>query len=51
MDITIGSSTISDLQDMVSSTFTSLLPFVAIIIGIPLTFYVIRKVIALFPKR
>jgi len=51
MIIEIGTSTIADLQTMVSATFESLLPFVAILIAIPLSFYVIRKVIALFPKR
>lgn len=51
MNITVGTSTIADLQGMVSSTFGSLLPFVVVLIAIPLTFYVIRKIIALFPKR
>jgi len=51
MEITIASGTLADLQNMVSSTFTSLVPFVAIIIAIPLTFYALRKIIALFPKR
>lgn len=51
MNITIATSTVSDLQSQVSSTFGSLIPFVVVLIAIPLTFYVIRKIIALFPKR
>lgn len=51
MNIVIATTTVGDLQSSVSSTFTSLLPLIAIVIAVPLTFYGIRKVVALFPKK
>jgi len=51
MNITMATSVVSSLQSSVSLTFASLLPLMAIVIAVPLTFYGIRKVIALFPKR
>ncbi len=50
MNITIGTGTLEQLQATVGNTFTSLLPLIAIVIAVPLTFYGIRKVVALFPK-
>jgi hypothetical protein len=51
MDIIIGTTTIEALQSSVSNTFASLLPLISIVIAVPLTFYGIRKVVALFPKK
>lgn len=39
------------LTSAVSSTFSTLIPMIVLVIGVPLAFYGIRKVIALFPKR
>jgi len=51
MIVQIGTSTLISLQGMISSTFSSLLPLIAIVIAVPMTFYVIRKIVALFPKK
>jgi hypothetical protein len=51
MNITIATTTISLLSSSVSQTFSSLTPFIAVVIAVPLTFYGIRKVVALFPKK
>lgn len=51
MNITIGTTTLTQIQTMLSATFVSLLPLIAVMIAVPLTFYAIRKIIALFPAR
>lgn len=33
------------------STFTSILPYMYVAIGIPLAFYIVKKIISLIPKR
>jgi len=47
----LPSSTVSDLSANVGSTVTSVWVLVAIALGIPLAFYIIRKVISLIPKK
>lgn len=32
-------------------TFTSILPYMYVAIGIPLAFYIVKKIIAIIPKR
>jgi hypothetical protein len=46
--LTIGSST--DMLAYAGSLFTDLWVLIALAVGIPLAFYVIRRVIALIPK-
>jgi hypothetical protein len=49
--ITIASTTPTDLLAYASGLFTDLWLVIALAIGIPLAFYVIKKVIGLMPKR
>lgn len=49
--ITIASSTPTELLAYASGLFTDLWLLIAIAIGLPLAFYVIKKVIGLMPKR
>lgn len=51
MNVTIDSSTINLIVTTVQNTFASLLPIIAIVTGVPLAFYVVRKIITLIPKR
>jgi len=48
--ITIPSSTPSDLLAYAGSLFTDLWLVIAVAIGVPLAFYVIRQIIGLVPK-
>lgn len=50
MTITVPSNVITDLQTAVSGGINSLWPVIVVIIAVPLTFYFLRKLIALFPK-
>lgn len=52
----IASSTLlasigTDLGGVVSLTTTALFPLVLVVGGVPFAFYVLRKIIALIPKR
>lgn len=49
--INIGSASSTDLFAFASGLFSDLWLLIAIAIGVPLAFYVIKKVIALIPKR
>lgn len=51
MEITIGNDVVNEILTANTSTFTGLLPLITIMISIPIAFYVLRKIIALFPKR
>lgn len=42
---------VADLTANISTLLTDLWVVIALVVGIPLAFYVIKKVIALFPKR
>lgn len=50
-----STTTTSDLMAAVgtvsSSTFTSILPYLYVAVGIPLAFYIVKKIISLIPKR
>jgi hypothetical protein len=48
--ITLPTASSSDLTAFAGSLFTDLWVLIAVAVGIPLAFYVIRKVIALVPK-
>ena len=48
--ITLPTSTLADLTAQAGILFTDLWVVIALAVGIPLAFYVIRKVIALVPK-
>jgi len=48
--IALGSSTATDLFASASTLFSDLWTLIAVAIGIPLAFYIIRRVIGLMPK-
>jgi len=50
-EFTLPASTTADLTAQVGGIITSVWVLVAIAIGIPLAFYILRKVIGLIPKR
>ena len=50
MNISMPSNIVTDLMSANSATFTSLLPLLAVLVGVPMVFYVIRKIAFLFPK-
>ena len=49
--ITLASSTPTDLLAYAGTLFTDLWLIIAVAVGIPLAFYVIKKAISLIPKR
>ena len=49
--ITLPDTAVTDLTENISTLTSDLWVVIALVIGIPLAFYVIKKVIALFPKR
>lgn len=49
--ITLPSSAIADVTANISTLTSDLWVVIALVIGVPLAFYVIKKVIGLFPKR
>jgi hypothetical protein len=51
MIIELSNDVVSAVFGANSATFTSLLPIYIIMIGIPLVFYVLRKIILLFPRK
>jgi hypothetical protein len=48
--VALPTSTATDLLASTGTLFTDLWVIIALAVGIPLAFYVIRKVIALVPK-
>lgn len=48
---TLPATAVADITTEVGSIFTDSWELVALIIGIPLGFYILKKIIALFPKR
>jgi len=51
MEIVIENNVITEFFGAISSTFTGLLPLLTIMISIPVAFYVLRKIIMLFPRK
>lgn len=49
--ITLPDTAVADLTANISTLTSDLWVVIALVIGIPLAFYVIKKVIGLFPKR
>lgn len=49
--ITLPLTALADVEAYIGTLITDLWVFIALAIGIPLAFYVIKKVIALIPKR
>lgn len=49
--ITLPETAVDDLTANISTLTSDLWVVIALVIGIPLAFYVIKKVIGLFPKR
>ena len=49
--IDLPSTAVADISGYASGVFTDLWVVIALVIGIPLAFYVIRKVIGLFRSR
>jgi len=49
--ITLPETAITDLTAQAGTLFTDLWVPISLIIGIPLGFYLIKKLIGLFPKR
>ncbi len=50
MQVIISSSTLSAIQNDAQGLFTSVLPLLVLTVSIPLAFYVVRKIMAMFPK-
>ncbi|MCK9393857.1 hypothetical protein M0Q03_03575 [bacterium] len=48
---TLPTTAIADITAEVGGIFTDSWQVVALVVGIPLGFYIIKKVIGLFPKR
>lgn len=51
MIIEISSTTVSDISSAVSGTITSLWVVIVLVISVPLSFYIMRKLAQMFPKR
>lgn len=49
--ITLPETAVTDVTANISTLTSDLWVVIALVIGIPLAFYVIKKVIGLFPKR
>lgn len=49
--ITLPTGAVGDIVENIGILFSDLWVVIAIVIGIPLAFYLIRKLIQLFPKR
>lgn len=49
--ITLPETAVADVTANIGTIVTDLWVVVALVVGIPLAFYVIKKVIGLFPKR
>jgi hypothetical protein len=49
--ITLPVDAVADVTANIGTLVTDLWVVIALVVGIPLAFYVIKKVIALFPKR
>jgi hypothetical protein len=47
---TTTSALLAAVGDISSSTFASVLPFLYVAAGIPLAFYIVKKLISLIPK-
>ena len=48
---TTTATDLSAIGDVSSGTFTAVLPYLYVAIGLPLAFYIIKKIISLIPKR
>jgi hypothetical protein len=51
MGIEISTTTTADIGAYVSANVTGLWPVILLIISIPLTFYILRKIQQIFPSR
>lgn len=51
MDIILNSDAVISIREAVTNTVTSLAPLIALVVGVPLAFYVARKIISLIPKK
>lgn len=49
--VTLPTSSLADISAYVGDVVTDFWVLIALAIGLPLGFYVIRKIIALIPKR
>ena len=50
MTLTVPTSTVSDLANATSFTFNSLFAIVILMISVPVAFYIMRRILAMFPK-
>lgn len=51
MQVTITSQAVSDIMDAGRSMFTGGLPLYALVVSIPFSFYIARKVKSIMPKE
>jgi len=49
--ITLPETAITDVTAQIGTLVSDLWVVIALVVGIPLAFYIIKKVIGLFPKR
>jgi hypothetical protein len=42
---------LASVGEVSTDTFTAVLPYLYIAVGIPLAFYIVKKIISLIPKR
>jgi len=50
MTIVVPEAIVSDVAAATSGTFHALWPLIALLISVPLAFYIARRILALFPK-
>jgi len=48
---TTVSALLASVGEVSGDTFSAVLPYLYVAIGIPLAFYIIKKIISLIPKR
>jgi hypothetical protein len=48
---TTTSDLLAAIGDVSGDTFTAVLPYLYVAVGIPLAFYIVKKIISLIPKR
>lgn len=44
-------SVLASLGEVSQDTFTGVLPYLYVAIGIPLAFYIVKKIVSIIPKR
>ena len=51
MTLNVPSNLVGDIASATSLSFDALMPFLIVLVSVPLAFYVIRRIQGLFPRR